>query len=138
MENSKMRKLDKSVLDEVIQELNPDFIKDLPQSPEIIFEFARRRINPEISDNISYNLGKKMLDYRLSDKDYFITFLKVINDVFYGKTPTETVPQAQILISQTGAGKTNLRKKLLQEFPNKVIINSDIYKKFRHDADKMM
>lgn len=134
----KMRKLDKSAIDEAIKELNSEFINNLPYSPEILFEFANRRVEPEISENISYNLGKKMLDYRLNDKNYFITFLRIVYDVFYGKSPAVDEPTAQVLISQTGAGKTKLREKILKEFPNTVIINSDLYKKFRPDADDIM
>ena len=93
MEND-MRKLNPSALENACQILNQDFIDSLPYSPEELFEFAKRRTNPTISDNISYNLGKRMLESRLTDEDYFITFLKVIGCVFEGKTPASSSPRS--------------------------------------------
>lgn len=75
-----------------------------------------------------------MLDYRLSDKEYFITFLKIIRYVFNGKKPSDT-PKSNILLAQTGAGKSNLRELILRHNPNSVIIDSDKFKRFRSDAD---
>lgn len=43
-----------------------------------------------------------------------------------------------MLISQTGAGKTNLRKNIMENNSNYVIVNSDLYKKFRPDAEEIM
>lgn len=88
-----MRKLNPSALENACQMLNQDFIDSLPYSPEELSEFAKRRTNPTISDNISYNLGKRMLESRLTDEDYFITFLKVIGCVFEGKTPASGTPR---------------------------------------------
>lgn len=47
------RGISKETLNELLQELNPDFIKKLPDTPQEILKFARRRVNPYISDNIS-------------------------------------------------------------------------------------
>lgn len=87
-----------------------------------------------VSSNISYDLGRKMLNHRLSDKEYFITFLKIVRYVFNGKKPSET-PKSNILLSQTGAGKSNLRELILRQNPKSVIIDSDKFKRFRSDAD---
>lgn len=89
-----MRKLHPSALENVCKKLNEDFIDSLPYSPEELFEFAERRIKPTISDNISYNLGKRMLETRLTDEDYFMTFLKVIEYVFEGRTPASEIPRS--------------------------------------------
>ena len=86
-QNSIRRNLDESALEEALLCLNGEFLKDLPDTPENLFKYASRRVEPEISDSISYDLGRKMLEYRLSDKEYFITFLKIVRSVFKGKTP---------------------------------------------------
>ena len=41
------RKLDKSALNEAITELNQDFLNDLPETPQELFEYTSRRIEPE-------------------------------------------------------------------------------------------
>lgn len=132
--NNIRRNLDESALHEALLELNADFLSELPDTPENLFKYASRRVEPEISSNISYDLGRKMLDYRLSDKDYFITFLKIVRYVFNGKEPSES-PKSNVLLSQTGAGKSNLRELILRKNPKSVIIDSDKFKKFRADAN---
>ena len=135
MEKNNIRRiLNKSALEEALLVLNKEFLNDLPDTPENLFYYAKRRVKPEISNNISKDLGKKMLEYRLSDKEYFITFLKIVRYVFYGKEPSKT-PKANILLSQTGAGKSNLRELILRQNPNFVIIDSDKFKRFRYDAN---
>lgn len=134
--NNKMRPLNIDIA-QILEKLNPKFIESLPISPEELLRYTKRRINPEISDNIPEDLAKKMLEYRLSDEDYFITFLKIIKHLFSDKIPEKTNPEAKILISQTGSGKTNLRKLLLEENNNCIVIDSDLYKKFRPDAESI-
>lgn len=57
--NSIRRNLDESALKEALLVLNDDFLNDLPDTPENLFKYASRRVEPEISSNISYDLGKK-------------------------------------------------------------------------------
>jgi len=137
MDDSKLKQISKKTLEKVLEKLNVDFINELPIPPEELLKFATRRTDPVISENISYSLGKSMLEHRLSDEDYLITFFKVINFVFSNKTPVDN-PEASILISQTGAGKTNLREFLLRQNSNRVIINSDQYKRFRPDVQEIL
>ena len=134
--NNIKRNLDDNVLNIVLKELNRDFIDSLPDTPEVLFTYAKRRVEPEISNNISYNLGKDMLKSRLSDKDYFITFLKVVHLQLSDKNISDC-PTAHILLSQTGAGKSNLRTLILKKSTNSVIINSDLFKKLRPDAKRL-
>ena len=139
MNNGEMRNLEDGTLEKVLQRTNEDFLKALPADPKYIFQFAKRRREPKISENISYNLGIKMLDSRLSDEEYFETFLKIIADSFYNKKKSLIEKKiANILIAQTGAGKTNLAKLVLENNKNSIIINSDQYKGFRPDAKKLM
>ena len=72
------RGISKETLNELLQELNPDFIKKLPDTPQEILKFARRRVNPYISDNISEILAKQMLETRQTDKEYLLTLFKAI------------------------------------------------------------
>lgn len=134
--NNIRRKLDRSALEEALLELNQDFLDDLPETPQKLFEYTSRRAEPEISSSIDYELGQRMLKNRLSDKDYFITFLKIVRFVFSEKEKTLT-PKANILLAQTGAGKSRLRELVLRKNPESVIINSDHFKRFRADANKL-
>ena len=134
--NDIRRKLDESALEQALLELNQDFLDDLPETPQKLFEYTSRRAEPEISSSINYELGQRMLNNRLSDKDYFITFLKIVRFVFSGKEKSLN-PKANILLAQTGAGKSRLRELVLRKNPKSVIINSDHFKKFRTDVDKL-
>ncbi len=131
------RNLDETILEEVLDELSSYFVNDLPEPPENLFKYTSRRVNPEISNNISYELGNKMIKYRLSDKEYFISFLKIVRYVFNNKKVSNN-PKANILLAQTGAGKSKLRELIIRENPSSVIINSDKFKKFRNDVDKIL
>ena len=44
---------------------------------------------------------------------------------------------ASILVSQTGAGKSNLRTMLDPKKNRYIVVNSDMYKKFRPDAEQI-
>jgi len=137
MDDRKTRTIEQETLDRVLRSLNKDFVNDLPIPPNDLLEFAKRRTNPFISDNISHSLGKSMLSHRLSDEDYLVTFFKVVNYVFSNKSPVGS-SNAEILVSQTGAGKTRLRQLLLNRNKNTLVINSDLYKKFRPDVDQIL
>lgn len=132
MDDSKTRNISTEKLENVLSKLNPKFIDSLPDKPENILKFAKRRTDPVISKNINEELANKMRAYRLSDEDYLVTLFTAMKFVFEGKEKV-TNPSASILLSQTGAGKTNLRTSILQRNSNIVILDSDKYKKFRPD-----
>lgn len=132
MDDNKKRTVTEEELRKVLSRLNPCFIRSLPDTPENILEFAQRRTDPIISSNISPQLAERMRKYRLSDEDYLITLFASMKFAFEGKRIVEN-PTATVLLSQTGAGKTNLRTSILKENPNIVVINADQYKKFRPD-----
>ena len=137
MDDNKKRIISEDTLKKVVAKMNPVLIKSLPASPEEILPYAQRRTDPVISKNLSSELAERMRQSRLSDEDYLETLFLSMYDAFYDKT-SSMAPTASVLISQTGAGKTNLRTILLQQNPNSVIINSDSYKKFRPDADELL
>lgn len=136
MDDKILRNLSSNVLEQVKKELNPDFIKELPCSVDELFQYAKRRVDPVISSNISFPLGQSMLSHRLSDKDYFLCFLKIVHTSFQGKKKSDN-KIASIMVAQTGAGKTNLRTLILKN-EDSVIINPDLYKKFRSDVNQIM
>lgn len=129
MDDKIVRNISDDTLNKVISKFNSDFIADLPASPKELLKYATRRTDPVISENITYSLGQSMLSHRLSNKDYLTAFFEVIHSSFSGKKATD-LQSAAILISQTGAGKTNLTKMILKNNPNIIIINPDLYKKF--------
>ena len=45
---SETRGISEEVLNELLQELNPKFINELPDTPQEILRFARRRVNSSI------------------------------------------------------------------------------------------
>ena len=79
---SETRGISEETLNELLQELNPDFIKKLPDTPQEILKFARRRVNPYISENISELLAKQMLEKRQPDKEYLLTLFKAMYVTF--------------------------------------------------------
>lgn len=137
MDDSKKRTINTETLEAVKSKINPVLLNALPASPEEILEFAQRRTDPIISKNIDENLASKMRAFRQSDEDYLMTLFMAMGDVFYNRNKSKN-PTASILISQTGAGKTNLRTAILQKDPNTITINSDQYKKFRPDSDAIL
>ena len=104
------RGISKETLNELLQELNPDFIKKLPDTPQEILKFAKRRVNPYISENINETLAKQMLETRQTDKEYLLTLFKAMTITFINGQDPSQHPVAAVLVSQTGAGKTSLRE----------------------------
>ena len=129
MDDKIIRNISEDTLNTVISNLNKDFIDELPVSPKELLKYATRRIDPVISENITYSLGQSMLAHRLSDEDYLTAFFQAIHTSFYEKKVCDK-KTASILILQTGAGKTNLSTLILKKNPNIVVINPDLYKKF--------
>ena len=130
MNDKIVRNISDDTLNIVLSKLNPEFIQELPVSPKELLKYATRRTDPVISENITYSLGQSMLSHRLSDEDYLMAFFQAVHTSFYGKKNDTNGKQAVILVSQTGAGKTNLSSLILKQNPNTVIINPDLYKKF--------
>lgn len=130
MNDKIVRNISDDTLNVVLSKLNPEFIQELPVTPQELLKYATRRTDPVISENITYSLGQSMLAHRLSDEDYLMAFLQVVHTSFFNKKNDKDNKSAAVLISQTGAGKTNLSSLILKQSPNTVIINPDLYKKF--------
>lgn len=137
MDDKIVRNISEDTLNTVVAKLNQDFVEELPVSPKELLKYATRRIDPVISENITYSLGQSMLAHRLSDEDYLTAFFQVIHTSFYEKKTCDK-KTASILISQTGAGKTNLSTLILRKNPNIVVINPDLYKKFNPKLSQIL
>ena len=59
MDDKIFRNISTDVLNRVKDKLNPDFVSELPASPEELLSFAKRRVDPVISDNNSDQMQKK-------------------------------------------------------------------------------
>ena len=122
MKNRELCEISEETLNELLEELNEDFIAKLPINPKRLAKYATRRVNPEISDNIKdQNLRQAMLDNRLSDKDYLKTFFEIIVATFGNKKPV----------------KTKLRELVLDQNKDTAVINPDEYKGLRADASEL-
>lgn len=110
------------------------FISELPITIEkIAKEYATRRISPYISETIKPEIKEKMLNHKLSDQDYLNTLILIIHDNFR-IVNMKCNNKAFILAAQTGAGKTALRSEILKRYPSSIVINYDLYKKYRPDC----
>lgn len=138
MDDKIIRNISDDTLNVVVSKLNDEFIQELPVTPKELLKYATRRTDPVISENITYSLGQSMLSHRLSDEDYLIAFFQAVHTSFYGKKNDINDKQAAILVSQTGAGKTNLTSLMLSKNPNIVIINPDLYKKFNPKLSEIL
>lgn len=135
-----LRSISKDTLNS--KEIKNAELKEILESfPDVekILKYARRRKNPQISETITdENLKQKMLESRLSDEDYLITFLKIIKMTFGNKKPVTTgKPSADILMAQTGAGKTKLCALVQKGNPNTAVIDPDQYKMLMPNAEKI-
>lgn len=95
------------------------------KSPEYI-EFLKTRISP----NVKPEVAELMIKYALSPEEHMRVLKRVEDYCFAGKNPVEN-PKIYLVISQTGAGKSNLTSHLMKaNHQNTVVIDSDAFKAF--------
>ena len=116
------------VLNNIFQFMDNNFLDDLPNSPQKLLKYAKRRVSPFIASYICDSLKNKMLASRMTDEEYLLAFYQVIRMNFINKK-RENNPIISIVLSQTGGGKTELVK-LINKNKNSIIINTDLYKKY--------
>lgn len=124
------------VYNKVINRLPNKIIKMLPDEPLKLLKYATRIVEVKFSPNIDENTKKMMKEFLLTDEEYLITFYYVMAISFYNKRKVEN-PKLSIVAAQTGSGKSNLTAKILREDDNYVFIDSDKYKHYRYDANKI-
>ncbi len=113
------------------------FKRELPDTIEnIAKKYATRRVNPVISPSIPEDVKQAMLSHRMSDKDYLDSLLLAIHDMCATQKKSSN-KKSYLIVSQTGAGKTALRSKIIEENPDVIVINYDLYKQYRPDCDQI-
>lgn len=130
------RNIGKGVLTKLLPIFTKKFWSELPNTPQNLLKYAKRRVSPFISPYIGKSLRIKMLESRMTDEEYLFSFYHAVHMHFY-KIEREEKPVSSIILSQTGAGKSELAKLIINERKNSVIINTDLYKKFNPKIDKI-
>lgn len=129
MNRNIQRYIGNDVLGRVLQFKDNSSLKDLPNTPQNLLKYAKRRVSPFISPYISDSLKIKMLESRMTDEEYLLSFYNAIN-MNFSKIKKEEKPVLSIVLSQTGAGKTELVKLILKKRKNSIIISTDLFKKY--------
>lgn len=130
------RLISKDVLEQVINELPTMIIKMLPDVPEKLLKYAQRVKEIQFAPHLNEEVKVLMKEHLLTDREYLKTFYYAMAITFYNKKPVDS-PEIAIVAAQTGSGKSNLTAKLLREDENYIFIDSDKYKHFRYDAQKI-
>lgn len=130
------RKVSKEVYDKIIKNISTEIINMLPDKPENLLKYATRVEKINVSKGVSDEVKQLMEQHLLSDEEYLKTFYYVMAITFIGKKTVEN-PEVAIVAAQTGSGKSNLTAKLLRNNDNYIFIDSDKYKHFRYDAQKI-
>ena len=136
MNTNIQRNIRNDVLERVIQFIERSSLKELPKTPQKLLKYAKRRVSPFISPYISDSLKIKMLESRMTDEEYLICFYNAIN-MNFSKIKREEKPVLSIVLSQTGAGKSELVKMILNNRMNSVFISTDLYKKFNPKLNRI-
>lgn len=130
------RLISQDVYEKVITEIPQQIIEMLPEEPEKLLKYATRVKEVQFSKGINDEVKKLMVSHLLDDEEYLKTFYYVMAITFKGKTPVQN-PEVAIVAAQTGSGKSNLTARLLRNDDNYIFIDSDKYKHFRYDAQKI-
>ena len=94
---------------------------------------ARDRIFSELPEN----LKKIMSEYILKEHTHEQVLEDIKKQSYAGKQSVDN-PIFQLVVGQTGSGKSNLTVSLNQKNNNFVIIDSDKYKEFRPDTEEIL
>jgi len=127
------REISKEIYNKVIEELPLRIIEMLPEEPEKLLPYAKRVKEIQFSSNVKEDVRRLMRKYLLDDTEYLKTFYYVMAITFYHKK-TVIKPKLEIVVAQTGSGKSNLTAKLLRQNHNYIFVDSDKYKHYRFDA----
>ena len=130
------RQISVEIYNKIINEVPEQIIKMLPEEPEKLLKYAKRKKEIQFSKNVDEHTKILMKEKLLSDEEYLKTFFYVMAITFYNKKSVVN-PRIKIVAAQTGSGKSNLTAKLLREDENYIFVDSDKYKHFRFDAKKI-
>lgn len=131
------RTIEQRILMNTLPKIPKMIINMLPDTPEHLLKYAERVkkiiYSPSIEDE---TIKKLMKAHLLTDEEYLKTFFYIMALTFYKKKPVNK-PKINLIVAQTGSGKSHLTAKILREDDNFVFIDSDKYKHFRSDAKKI-
>lgn len=130
------RQISIEIYNKIINEVPEQIIKMLPEEPEKLLKYAKRKKEIQFSKNVDEHTKILMKEKLLTDEEYLKTFFYVMAITFYNKKSVVN-PRIKIVAAQTGSGKSNLTAKLLREDENYIFVDSDKYKHFRYDAKKI-
>lgn len=94
--------------------------------------FLKSRISP----NVNQEVANKMIEYALTPEEHNLALNEIKDYCFFRKTPVSN-PKIFLIIAQTGGGKSGLSSRVLKENPNTVLIESDIFKAFNPNREKI-
>ena len=60
------------ILNNIFQFMDKYFLDDLPNSPQKLLKYAKRRVSPFIASYICDSLKNKMLASRMTDEEYLL------------------------------------------------------------------
>lgn len=130
------RQISIEIYNKIINEVPEQIIKMLPEKPENLLKYAKRKKEIKFSKNVDEHTKILMKEKLLTDEEYLKTFFYVMATTFYKKKSVKN-PRIKIVAAQTGSGKSNLTAKLLRNDENYIFVDSDKYKHFRFDAKKI-
>ena len=131
-----LKQISEETIKSVLPKINDGIKCYLPDSPEVLLKYAERFVPPKIHSAVDAETREMMLNHLLSDEDYLLTYFSILADSFRNKTKTNN-PKLYLVIGQTGSGKSNLTARVLEENPNCIVLDSDKYKSYRPDSERI-
>ena len=131
-----LKQISEETLKSVLPKINDGIKCYLPDSPEVLLKYAKRFVPPKIHSAVDAETREMMLNHLLSDEDYLLTYFSILADSFRNKIKSNN-PKLYLVIGQTGSGKSNLTARVLEENPNCIVLDSDKYKSYRPDAERI-
>ena len=112
---------------------NTKLFKNLTKKEADYCEFLKSRI----ANHINKDIAQEMLGFALSKEESLNVYHHIETDYFKNKTSVKN-PVIHLVISQAGGGKSKVSKSILQNYPNTVFIDSDVFKKYNPLKDLLL
>ena len=107
--------------------------KNVTQKDDAYINFLHGRV----SSHIPPTVATQMVEFALSKEHNNLALKQIDTECFRGKSP-EKSPTINIVISQTGGGKTGVTANILKQNPNTIFIDTDIFKKYNPLKDLIL
>ncbi|MBO5885056.1 MAG: zeta toxin family protein [Clostridia bacterium] len=112
---------------------NTKLFKNVTKKDNNYINFLKQKIGSHINKDIA----EQMLNFALSKKQSKKISKQIKKDSLKNKTPNQN-PIINIVISQTGAGKTSVSNLIQNSQLNTIFIDTDIYKKYNPLTDLIL